>query len=415
MHHLVIGAGPAGVNACEGLRELDPDARITLLSGESAQPYSRMAIPYLLVERIDEAGTYLRKTRDHYAERGIDLLHDRVSAIDPAQRSVRLASGGTLGYDRCLIATGAIPLKPPIPGIDLPGVHNCWTLEDARAIVQRARPGAPVVLIGAGFIGCIIMESLVDRGGELSVVEKGDRMVPRMLDATAGGLLKHWCESKGVRVMTESGVDAIEADGAGLRVHLDNGASLPAELVITAMGVRSNIGFLEGSGIETDQGVLVDDYLRTNQSGLFAAGDVAQGRDFSSGGYSVQAIQTTAVEHAHIAAANMAGSESIRHQGSINMNILDTLGLISASFGQWMGQPGGEQATLLNPESYDYLTLHFEEDRLIGASSLGHSQHLGVLRGLIRSRASLGIWKERLLRDPTRLMEAYLGSVQGAR
>jgi len=292
-------------------------------------------------------------------------------------------------------------------------VHSCWTLEDARAIVARARPGAPVVLIGAGFIGCIIMESLVNRGVNLSVVEKGDRMVPRMLDEVAGGLLRRWCETKGVKVMTECGVGAIESDSSGLKVQLDNGTSLPAELVITAMGVRSNIGFLQGSGIQLDQGVLVDDHLQTKFPEIFAAGDVAQGRDFSSGDYSVQAIQTTAVEHAHIAANNMLGKEPIRHQGSINMNILDTLGLISASFGQWMGVPGGEQAVVLNRDSYDYLTLHFEEDRLIGASSLGHSQHLGVLRGLIRSRVSLGIWKDRLMQDPTRLMEAYLGSVQG--
>ncbi|MEJ2692729.1 MAG: FAD-dependent oxidoreductase [Candidatus Thiodiazotropha sp.] len=413
MHHLVIGAGPAGVNACETLRRLDPACQITLISGESAIPYSRMAIPYLLVEQIDEQGTYLRKSESHYSDLGITLLHDRVTRIDPQRRTLQLAGGTVLPYDRCLIATGATPLKPPIPGIDLPGVHSCWTLEDARAIIARARPGAPVVLIGAGFIGCIIMESLVDRGVNLSVVEKGDRMVPRMLDEVAGGLLRRWCETKGVKVMTECGVDAIESDASGLKVLLDSGANLPAELVITAMGVSSNIGFLQGSGIQLDQGVLVDDHLQTKFPEIFAAGDVAQGRDFSSGGYSVQAIQTTAVEHARIAAHNMVGNGLIPHRGSINMNILDTLGLISASFGQWMGVPGGEQAIVVNRDSYDYLTLHFEEDRLIGASSLGHSQHLGVLRGLIGSRASLGIWKDRLIQDPTRLMEAYLGSVQG--
>jgi NADPH-dependent 2,4-dienoyl-CoA reductase/sulfur reductase-like enzyme len=414
MHHVVIGGGPAGVNACETLRRLDPACEITLLSGESADPYSRMAIPYLLVEQIDERGTYLRKQPNHYADLGIRLRHDQVTGIDPQQRSLQLAGGDALSYDRCLIATGATPIKPPIPGIDLPGVHSCWTLQDARAIIMRARPAAPVVLIGAGFIGCIIMESLVNRGVSLTVVEKGDRMVPRMLDSVAGVLLKRWCEEKGVGVMTESGVDAIESNGSTLRVHLDNGTSLPAELVITAMGVRSNTAFLQDSGIQLDQGVLVDERLQTNHPEIYAAGDVAQGRDFSSGASMVQAIQTTAVEHARIAAHNMVGDEPIRHGGSINMNILDTLGLISASFGQWGGVPGGEQAILLNRDSYDYLILQFEEDRLIGASSLGHSQHLGVLRGLIRSQAPLGIWKNRLMQDPTRLMEAYLGAVQGA-
>jgi NAD(P)H-nitrite reductase large subunit len=398
MHHVVIGAGPAGVNACEALRSGDAQCRITLLSGESAQPYSRMAIPYLLVERIDERGTYLRKGENHYADLGIELIHDQVTGIECQRQSLALASGKRLDYDRCLIATGATPVKPPIPGIDLPGVHNCWTLQDARAIVERARSGAPVVLIGAGFIGCIIMESLVERGVDLSVVEKGDRMVPRMLDAVAGGLLQSWCEAKGVRVLTESGVDAIEGDPSGLRVHLDNGATLPAELVITAMGVRSNIDFLRDSQIQLDQGVLVNDRLQTNIPQVFAAGDAAQGRDFSSGDYSVQAIQTTAVEHARIAANNMAEGDPILHRGSINMNVLDTLGLISASFGQWSGVPGGEQAVLLNRDSYDYLTLHFEEDRLVGAVMINGIEQGGVLRALIENRVPIRLPPERLLR-----------------
>ncbi|MEW8702063.1 MAG: FAD-dependent oxidoreductase [Candidatus Thiodiazotropha sp.] len=414
MHYIVIGAGPAGVTACETLRDLDPAAQITLIGGEPEPPYSRMAIPYLLVEQIDESGTYLRKREGHYADKGIEHIRMQVTRVDPQQRSVTLADGNSLNYDRLLIASGATPLKPPIPGIDLDGVHNCWTLEDARAIVERAKPGSPVVLIGAGFIGCIILESLVERDVKLTVVEKGDRMVPRMMDNVAGNLLKSWCESKGVRILTSSGVVGFTDLGSGLSVNLDSGESLSADLVITAMGVRANIDFLAGSGIDTDQGVLVNDYLETNQEDIFAAGDVAQGRDFSSGMDMVQAIQPTSVEHGRIAAFNMVRDGSIRHQGSLNMNVLDTLGLISSSFGLWMGVDGGDQATLLDEDEFRYLQLQFDGDYLIGASSLGHTQHIGVLRGLIRSRVPLGEWKGRLMKDPTRLMEAYLGSVQGA-
>ncbi|MEW8426762.1 MAG: FAD-dependent oxidoreductase [Candidatus Thiodiazotropha sp.] len=414
MHYIVIGAGPAGVTACETLRDLDPAAQITLIGGEPEPPYSRMAIPYLLVEQIDESGTYLRKRAGHYEDKGIEHIRMQVTRVDPEQRSVTLADGNSLNYDRLLIASGATPLKPPIPGIDLDGIHNCWTLEDARAIVERAKPGSPVVLIGAGFIGCIILESLVERDVKLTVVEKGDRMVPRMMDNIAGNLLKSWCENRGVRILTSSGVVGFTELGSGLSVNLDSGESLTADLVITAMGVRANIDFLTGSGIDTDQGVLVNDYLETNREDIFAAGDVAQGRDFSSGMDMVQAIQPTSVEHGRIAAFNMIRDGSIRHQGSLNMNVLDTLGLISSSFGLWMGVDGGDQATLLDEDEFRYLQLQFDGDYLIGASSLGHTQHIGVLRGLIRSRVPLGEWKERLMRDPTRLMEAYLGSVQGA-
>ncbi|WP_316366693.1 NAD(P)/FAD-dependent oxidoreductase [Candidatus Thiodiazotropha sp. CDECU1] len=413
MHYIVIGAGPAGVTACETLRSEDPTGQITLIGEEPEPPYSRMAIPYLLVEQIDESGTYLRKTEGHYQQNSIEHIRMPVTEVNPQQHRVTLSDGSSLEYDRLLIATGATPLKPPIPGIELDGIHNCWTLEDARAIVARAKPGSPVVLIGAGFIGCIILESLVERDVKLTVVEKGDRMVPRMMDNVAGNLLKSWCENRGVRILTSSGVVGFTKMGNGVSVNLDSGESLSAELVITAMGVRANIDFLAGSGIETDQGILVNEHLQSNWKDVFAAGDVAQGRDFSTGADTVQAIQPTSVEHGRIAAINMVKADSITHHGSLNMNVLDTLGLISSSFGQWMGIEGGEQATLLDESEFRYMQLQFNGDYLIGASTLGHTQHIGVLRGLIRSRVPLGEWKDRLMKDPTRLMEAYLGSVQG--
>jgi len=412
MHHVVIGAGPAGVTACETLRQLDTAARISLISGEPEPPYSRMAIPYLLVDAIKENGTYLRKSENYFPDHKIDIHHVSVTAVNPDDRSISFENGNSLDYDRLLIATGASPIQPPITGIDLPGVHQCWTLQDARAIAARARPGTSVVLVGAGFIGCIILEALVTRGCQLTVVEREDRMVPRMLNNTAGGLLKRWCENLGVTILTNTAVNKIEQKGKKLSVNLDNGDAIAAGLVITAAGVKSNIDFLAGSNINTDQGILVDQYLQSNQQGVFAAGDVAQGRDFTAGGFAVQAIQPTAVEHGRIAATNMVKPNSLSYPGSLNMNVLDTLGLISISFGQWLGNADGDCAELLDDAQYRYLNLQFDGEYLTGASSLGHTQHMGVLRGLIRSRVPLGIWKKRLMDDPTRLMEAYLGTVQ---
>ena len=411
MHYVVIGAGPAGVTACDTLREEDPQCRITLIGGEPEPPYSRMAIPYLMVEKIEEHGTYLRQNDSHYAERQIELLEGPVSRVDPQNRRVVLENGSELEYDRLMIATGATPLKPPIPGIDLPGVHNCWTMADTRAIVERAQPGSSVVLIGAGFIGCIILEALVMRKVNLTVVEKAPRMVARMMDPVASELLQGWCESKGVDVHTNAGVTSITQQGDGLQLAVDNGERLTADLVITAMGVRANTEFLEGSGIEINDGIVVNAHFQSNFPDIYAAGDVAQGLDFSTGLNQVQAIQPTSVEHGRMAAINMVRDAAVEHRGSLNMNVLDTLGLISSSFGQWMGVENGEQSVLLDRDNYRYLRLEFDGDYLVGASSLGHTQHIGVLRGLIRSRVPLGEWKGRLMKDPTRLMEAYLGCV----
>lgn len=411
MHHVIIGAGPAGVVAAETLRKFDPASRITLVGDEPEPPYSRMAIPYLLVGNIAEPGTYLRKADDHFAGKGIEVMRDRVSGVDTGTRILALASGGRLDYDRLLLACGSTPVRPPIAGIDLPGVVNCWTLEDARAIIDKARPDGEVVLIGAGFIGCIILEALAERGVKLTVLEMGDRMVPRMMNHTAGGMLQAWCASKGVAVHTGTRVERIEARGERLRVSASGDLNLGCDLVISAAGVQPNIAFLAGSGVQTDQGVLVDDYLRTNLDDIYAAGDVAQGRDFSTGQFSVQAIQPTAVEHGRIAAANMAGG-SLRHGGSINMNVLSTLGLISTSFGLWDGVEGGESAELSAPANYRYIQLQFDGDHLVGATTLGMTDHIGVLRGLIQTRVPLREWKDLLRQDPTRIMEAYLARVQ---
>ncbi|MES9939825.1 MAG: FAD-dependent oxidoreductase [Candidatus Thiodiazotropha sp. 6PLUC2] len=411
MHYVVVGAGPAGVTACDTLREQDPLGRITLIGGEHEPPYSRMAIPYLLVEKIKEHGTYLRQSDSHYAERKIDLVEGPVTQVDANNKRITLADGSSLDYDRLLIATGATPFKPPIPGIDLPGVHNCWTMADARAIVEGAKPDTSVVLVGAGFIGCIILEALVMRRVRLTVVEKAPRMVARMMDEVASDLLRSWCEDKGVEVITGTGVTEIEKQDDQLLVDLENGEKITAGLVITAMGVRANTDFLEGSGVETKQGIVVNSHFQTNHPDIYAAGDVAQGLDFSSGLDEVQAIQPTSVEHGRLAAINMTATTAVEHHGSLNMNVLDTLGLISSSFGQWMGVDNGEQAVVLDRSSYRYLRLEFDGEYLVGASSLGHTQHIGVLRGLIRSRVPLGIWKQRLMIDPSRLMEAYIGCV----
>jgi NAD(P)H-nitrite reductase large subunit len=138
---------------------------------------------------------------------------------------------------------------------------------------------------------------------------------------------------------------------------------------------------------------------------------VCQGKDFSTGEYSVQAIQPTAADHGRVAAMNMAGRKTI-HQGSVNMNVLDTMGLISSSYGLWMGVDGGDSVELSDPGRYRYLNLQFQDDVLVGAQALGLTNHVGVLRGLIQTRLHLGKWKHHLMKDPTRLMEAYLGATQ---
>ncbi len=409
-HHVILGAGPAGVIAAETIRKHAPNDRITLVGDEAEPPYSRMAIPYLRIGNIDERGTYLRKNDQHFEQLCVEQVHARAVSIDSKAKTIQLDNGQALKFDKLLIATGSRPVRPPIPGMDSPQVHPCWTLADARAIMALAKPGARVVQMGAGFIGCIIMEALAVRGVSLSVVEMGDRMVPRMMGPVAGSMIRDWCEAKGVQVFTSAKVEAIAPAGDGVTVRLSTGQVLEADLVISATGVKPNIDFLKDSGVTCLQGVLTDEHLQTNVSGIYAAGDCAEAFDKVSGTTIVSAIQPNAAEQARVAALNMVGRTATL-KGVTQINVLDTLGLISASFGNWQGVPGGDHVSLTAQGRH--LSLQFKDDVLVGCNSVGWTEHVGVMRGLVEGQVRLGEWKEKLKQDPTKLMDAYLASAQG--
>ena len=412
MKHVILGAGPAGVIAAETIRKHAPADDILIVGDEPEAPYSRMAIPYLLMGNVGEEGTHLRHTVGHFEKLGIVVKRGlRAKAVDIAASTVALDDGSAVRYDRLLIATGSSPASPPIPGIHAAGVHACWTLQDARAIAQLATKGARVLQMGAGFIGCIIMESLAARGVKLTVVEMGDRMVPRMMGPTAGGMIKDWCEKQGVRVFTGTRVEAIEPH-APLRVRLSNGEHLECDLVISATGVKPNIGFLENSGVRCLVGVLTDEHLQTTVPGIYAAGDCAEAFDKISGKTIVSAIQPNAADQARVAALNMVGQRA-ELRGVTQINVLDTLGLISTSFGDWQGVPGGQHVELTDRAAGRHLSLQFNGERLVGCNSIGWTDHVGAMRGLVEGQVRLGAWKQRLLDDPTQLMPAYLATAQG--
>lgn len=412
MQYVIVGAGPSGVTAAETLRKIDPASTVTLVDGEKDPPYGRMAIPYYLIGKVPEEGVYLRKTDNHYEGLGIRHVQDRAESVSPDDATLTLESGEVIPYDRLLVASGSHPIKPPIEGLDRINIHHCWTLEDARNIASITGEGVDVVLMGAGFIGCIIMEALALSGANLTVVEAEDRMVPRMMDQVAGNMIKRWCIEKGVNVLTSSRVFSVEDADGRLAVNVDNGDRIKADLVVVATGVRPNADFLEGSGVEVEMGIKVDKTLKSSVDNIFAAGDVAQGPDYSTGEWSVHAVQPTGVEHGRVAALSMAGKNA-NYRGSLNMNVLDTLGLISFSFGLWQGADGGESAMRVDEENYRYTLLNFDGDYLVGAVVLGRTDCIGVIRGLIQTPVNLGAWKEKLMENPDRIVEAYIDCTRG--
>jgi NAD(P)H-nitrite reductase large subunit len=210
-------------------------------------------------------------------------------------------------------------------------------------------------------------------------------------------------------VITTGRTERIEA---GPKLVMDTRV-IEADLIILATGVKPNISFLEGTGAEIDQGIVINDRMETSVPCIYAAGDVAQGRDFSTGEWVVHALQPTATEHGRVAGMNMAG-KNVPYRGSLSMNVLDTVGLISHTFGLWQGREGGEVIEAVDAERFRYTRLCFEGDVLVGAISIGQPRHVGAIRGLIQTRRPLGKWKEELRHNPQRVMEAFIATTQSA-
>lgn len=414
-HHVIIGGGPAATNAVETIRDFDDGAsRITLLCDEPA--HSRMALPYWLAGNIPREQV-MTGDADYFKRLKVEARPDvRVQSIDPKSNSLSLHDGSKVEFDNLLIATGSSPVMPPIKGTDLPGVHPLWSLAHTESVLKATegidRPR--VVLIGAGFIGFIVLNAMYKRGWDLTVVEREPHVLPRMLDADAASLVESWLASKNVAVHTGTSVEAIGESGGAKTVTLAGGKQLEADAVIIATGIKANLELLEGSGIQTDVGILVNDQMQSNFPHVYAAGDVAQGPDLLGGEPAVHAIQTTAVDHGRVAGANMAGSE-VHYPGSLLMNILDVCGLQCASFGNW-SDASAEAITISHAEGPVFRRLLFSGDQITGAlfagqaSDLGMLNDIGMVKGIMQTRTALGTWKDYLKENPFDVRRPYIAT-----
>ncbi|GIK97794.1 MAG: pyridine nucleotide-disulfide oxidoreductase [Alphaproteobacteria bacterium] len=277
---VIVGGGAAGFAAAEMLRRQGYGDSLVMLSEDADAPVDRPNLSKdYLAGNAPEDWVPLRSD-DFYRENGIELrLSTRVEAIDPAARTVALADGGAVPYDRLLLATGAEPVRPPIPGIDLPHVHTLRSFADCRAIVAAAATTRTAVVLGASFIGLEVAASLRARGLAVHVVAPEPRPMERILGAEFGDLVRGLHESHGVVFHLEK----LAASIAAQRVTLKDGNVLEADLVVAGTGVRPRIALAERAGLRCDDGVLVDAHLETSAPGIYAAGDIARWPDPRAG------------------------------------------------------------------------------------------------------------------------------------
>ncbi|MBI3756901.1 MAG: NAD(P)/FAD-dependent oxidoreductase [Deltaproteobacteria bacterium] len=412
--HVIIGGGPAGTAAIEAIRATDQASSITLVSDEPA--YSRMVLPYYLAQEISESHVLIGDQAYFRRQNVEPVLGVRVQKVDAQARTLTLSDGKILPFDTLLIATGSSAQRPAIPGADLDGVHTFWTLDDARKTIAEGQGKPEAVLVGAGFIGFIVLNAMAKLGWRLSVVEMADQVLPRMLDAQGAGAVAGWLRARGVALHTSAQVNGVTKEANGkLQLSLSTGATLSADLVILATGIQANTSFLADSGIAMNgAGVVVDDRMQTNIAGIYAAGDVAAGPDLLTGAASIHAIQPTAVDHGRIAGANMAGKET-HYPGSLLINVLDVVNLHCASFGVWR-EEGRETTIVSNPTRPLYRKYVWEGDRMVGALFVGPIEDVtmlndvGMAKGMIQTKTPLGAWAQHIRSHPTDLRRAYIAN-----
>src|SRR5437870_8605179 len=297
--HLIIGGGTAGMNAIRTIREEETErSTITLVSAE--KPYSRMVLPYYLDRSIAESHVFTATARV-LADWGVTTqMGKRATALDTKANVCTLDDGTTVEYDDCVIATGSSAVRAPVPGADGPGVHSFWTLDQARGVLAQIQPGSHVVMVGAGFIAFTILNSILALGAKLTIVEVAPRILPRMIDDTGAQLVEAWLTKHGVGVRTGAKLTRIDDVKGRLRLKMAAGGDLVADVVIMATGIRTNLDWLKSSGVKVNQGVVVDDHLRSSVPNVYAAGDVAEGPDLISQANAVHAIEPTAQEHGRV-------------------------------------------------------------------------------------------------------------------
>ena len=307
---VIVGAGAAGEAAAETLRAHGYRGTLTLLSADETPPLDRTNLSKgYLAGGMDESKLALRE-RDFYADNDIDLrLGSRVVSIDREARELGLDGGGTLGYGKLLLATGASPVSLPVDGADDPRLHALRDLEDARAIVAALEAKGEkavrrAVVIGAGFIGLEVAAALRERDIDVTVVAPEEVPLGKVLGEKLGGFVQTLHEQHGVTFRLESKVDAIVEEG----VRLEGGETLPAELIVAGIGVRPDVALAEAAGLEVDDGILVDEHLVTSDPDILAAGDVASWPDRHGRRLRVEHWQV-AQRHGQCAARNLLGAE----------------------------------------------------------------------------------------------------------
>lgn len=389
-NYLIVGNGVAGTTAAENVRKQDKEGKITIVTDEDFPFYWRLRLNEYLAGDLTEEALAAKKAQ-WYGDQRIDLkLKTLIAGADPNEKVVFTEDKQRLSYDSLLIATGSHSFIPPIKGSEKEGVFALRNIQDARGISVWAKDIEDVVLIGGGLLGLEAGNALLKLGKKVTVVEFFPRLLPRQLDVDGAQRLQKVMEKMGFSFRLGARTQEISGTDQVTGVLLEGGESIPSKMVIISAGVRPNLELAEPLGLENDKGIKVDEYLRTNQTDIYAAGDVAEFRGMPYG------IWPAAMEQGQIAGTNMGGGNLV-YKGTTMANSLKVAGVDLASAGNIDAENEKESRVFTDDKVYKKIVM--ENNQIIGCIMLGDTKAFNKITKAMSEKKDISQVKDQLLSE----------------
>ncbi|MDR2953410.1 MAG: FAD-dependent oxidoreductase [Treponema sp.] len=375
--YVIIGNSAAGVGAVEGIRQIDKQGEITIISNEPHHAYSRPLISYFLLGKVNEE-TIKYRGANFYAENNCALLHNTAKEIDLFSRQVVLDDGQRVAFNKLLVAAGSQPFVPPFEGLDF--VKNKFSfmcLDDALKLDKALGQDKRVLIIGAGLIGLKCAEGIAARAAHITVIDLAPRVLPSILDDDCAKLVQSHLESKGLEFKLAANVKQLQENAA----VLERGETISFDILILAVGVRPNTALLKDIA-DIDRGIIINAKSETSVPDVYAAGDCTQTLDISSGQNKIMALLPNAYMQGETAGVNMAGGKK-KFDKAIPMNAIGFFGLHIITAGNYTGDAYYEN------KNGCYKRLFYNNNKLNGYILAGNVNKAGIYTSLIRERTQL--------------------------
>jgi len=394
MNYVIIGNSTAAIGCIEGIRQVDPQGPITVITNEKYHTYSRPLISYLLYGKTDEERMKYRPD-NFYQKNHCQLLTGKtVEQIRCKEREVVLSDGQTLPYDKLLVATGSSPVIPPIEGLgSVSRKYTFMSLDDAKELEQNLLPESRVLIMGAGLIGLKCAEGIAHRVGHITVVDMAERILPNILDEASAGLVQEHLEQQGIEFILGSSVVKYAENQA----ELQNGQKIFFDILVVAVGVKPNTKLISAAGGNVRRGIVTDMSCETSLTDIYAAGDCAESMDITTGEHRILALLPNAYMQGECAGLNMAGGYKNYNQ-AMPMNSTGLFGLHIITAGNYEGQAYVVQG------DKTYKKLITKDGLLKGYILIGEVARAGIYTSLIKEQKPLEKIDFNLIKDKPQLM-----------